>query len=114
MRTGDFGPLVPKGPAYRWIRAADRVPTYAELRDEDPMLRVRLFNPQGAGTWWIAAFDPDPEGGTNSIAYGVAEIQEREIGSFSLDELAHYRGPFGLPIERDLHFEPCRMSEVAG
>jgi hypothetical protein len=28
-----------------------------------------------------------------------------EFGTVSLEELAVYRGPFGLGIERDLHFE---------
>ena len=35
-----------------------------------------------------------------------------EWGSFSLDELESYRGPFGLGIERDLHFGEKRASQV--
>jgi hypothetical protein len=63
---------------------------------------VRLFNPTGIGTWWIAAYDPDTH-----IAWGVAELHERETGPFSMDELTEFRGRFGLSIERDLHYRPA-------
>ncbi len=97
-------------PAYRYIRAADRLPTYAELGDKslsEIKAKVRLFNPTGAGTWWVAAYDPDTQ-----IAWGVADIHTREVGSFSMRELVDYRGRFGLPIERDLHAAPCTLADV--
>jgi Protein of unknown function (DUF2958) len=95
------------GAAYRYIRATDKIPTYVEIADEsDPLCRVKLFG--GPGTWWIAAYDPDTR-----IAWGVAEIQERETGSFSMDELVDLRiPPFGLPVERDLDWTPKRVSAV--
>lgn len=102
-----------RGPAYRYIRKADRLPTYDQLDEADGhtfdniLCKVRLFNPTGIGTWWIAAFDPDTE-----IAWGVAELHCREVGSFSMRELAEYRGQFGLPIERDLHFRPVTISDL--
>jgi hypothetical protein len=37
---------------------------------------------------------------------------EAELGYFSLSELESVRGPWGLPIERDLWFKPCPLSEV--
>ena len=100
-------------PAYRYIRKTDRLPTYDQLNEADGhtfetiVCSVKLFNPTGAGTWWIAAFDPDTE-----IAWGVAEIHCREIGSFSIRELAEFRGQFGLPIERDLHFGPATIADI--
>ena len=45
----------------------------------DPICLVKLFNPCGAGTWWIAEKE---KGG--DLLYGIAEIFEREIGYFSL------------------------------
>jgi len=39
-------------------------------------------------------------------------LENDEWGYFSLDELASYRGRFGLGIERDLHFGERRASEV--
>jgi hypothetical protein len=35
-----------------------------------------------------------------------------EFGYFSLAELQQVRGKFALPVERDLYFEPCRLSQV--
>jgi len=35
-----------------------------------------------------------------------------ELGYFSLKELEEIRGPLGLPIERDLDFEPKTLSEL--
>ena|SRR5438034_7619011 len=99
-------------PAYHYIRAADRIPTYAELGDKplsEIKAKVRLFNPTGIGTWWVCAFDPDTQ-----IAWGVAELQTREVGSFSMAELVAFRGGFGLPIERDLHYRPVSIAEVMG
>lgn len=42
---------------------------------------------------------------------GVVVGFERELGYFSLDELADLRGPLGLPIERDLAFKPTPASQ---
>lgn len=37
---------------------------------------------------------------------------ENELGYFSLSELESVRGNFGLPIERDQSFTPCRLSVI--
>jgi hypothetical protein len=72
------------------------------------MLRVKVFNPYGVGTWFLAGFDPD-----TGLAYGVADIHVREAGDFDMNELAALKAPpFGLPVERDLYFKPTRMSVV--
>lgn len=99
-------------PAYRYIRKADKLPTYDEIPRDKPfaeiMCPVKLFNPTGIGTWWIAAYDPD-----DRIAWGVAELTEAEVGSFSMDELIALRGrPFGLPIERDIYYTPISLEEA--
>ncbi len=97
-----------KRPAYRYIRQTDDIPTYLEIEGfDDVFCWVKLFNPTGVGTWYIAAYDPDTR-----TAWGVAEIHEREISSFSMAELVEYRGRFGLPIERDLMWKPRRLSEI--
>lgn len=95
---------------YRYIRKADRLPTYAALGDRpftEIVCPVKLFNPTGAGSWWIAAFDPD-----SRTAWGVAEIVEREVGSFDMDELLAYRGLMGLPLERDIYYTPVTIATV--
>lgn len=98
-------------PAYRYIRKSDRLPTYDEIPHDKPLdqivCKVRLFNPTGIGTWHVAAYDPDTR-----VAWGVAQLQEKEVGSWSMDELTSFRGRFGLPIERDLYGSPKTISAV--
>lgn len=96
-------------PAYRYIRDADRLPT--DVPDDVPVdeivAKVRLFNPTGIGTWWIAAYDPE-----TGNAWGVAELHERECGAIWMPELVEFRGQFGLPIERDLHWRPATVGAI--
>src|SRR3990167_2539185 len=89
-------------PAYRYIRASDHVPT-----KEGTVVLIKLFNPTGAGTWYIAEYDPETR-----TAYGLADITDAELGYFSMKELVNFRGRFGLPLERDLLWKPCPLSEV--
>lgn len=63
---------------------------------------VKWFNPAGAATWLITDSDPeDPD-----IVFGLADLGFGcpELGSVRLSELQDYTGPFGLGVERDLHF----------
>ena len=71
--------------------------------DSDPVPPLKLFNPTGAGTWLVTELDPDDP----SVGFGLADLGFGcpELGSFSLDELQSFQGPFGLGIERDLWFE---------
>ena len=96
-----------KRPCYRYIRKADNVPTYEEL-DNYPVARVKLFDPTGGWTWYIAAYDPDTR-----IAWGLVDGFEKELGDFSMEELVTMRGRFGLPLERDLHWMPRALAECA-
>ncbi len=95
-----------KTSAYQYIRTTDKLPTTAETPDY-PLCTVKLFNPGGAGTWYIAGFDPE-----TGVAFGVADIHEPELGYFDVNELVAYRGRFGLPIERDLHWTPTRATDL--
>lgn len=61
---------------------------------------VKFFNPLGIGTWLATELDADGD-----TLYGLADLGESECGSFSLDEMASLRLPFGLGIERDILFE---------
>ena len=69
-------------------------------REPDPRPVVRLFNPVGAATWLATEIDDD------GILFGLADLGFGcpELGSFGLAELEAIRLPFGLTIERDLHF----------
>ena len=69
--------------------------------DQDHVPIVKLFNPCGAATWLATELDADGD-----TLFGLADLGMdcSEMGSFSLAELAALRLPFGLRIERDLHF----------
>ena len=96
-----------KRPAYRYIRKTDKLPARCA---DDAVAKVKLFNPTGAGTWFLASYDPE-----TGIAFGVADLgYGGEMGDIYLPELVEYRGRFGLPIERDLHWTPKPLAEVVG
>lgn len=74
--------------------------------DIDPFPIVKLFTPDAGATWLLTELDPeDPD-----IAFGLCDLGMGfpELGSVSLSEITSVRGPFGLPVERDLHFKPDR------
>ena len=94
-------------PAYRYIRASDKLPTIDEARaQEEPIAHIKLFDPTGSWTWYIAGYDAD-----SRLAWGLVDGFEREVGSFPMAELVAIRGRFGLPIERDLYWAPRPLSE---
>ena len=95
-----------KRPCYRYIRGADNMPSIEEARAEAPIGRVKLFDPTGSWTWYVAGYDPETR-----LAYGLVDGFEAEYGEFSMEELCAVRGRFGLPIERDLHWRPRLLEE---
>jgi hypothetical protein len=97
-------------PAYRYIRETDKLPlTAPDVSFEKIVAKVRIFNPTGVGTWWIASYDPE-----TGIAFGAADLGfGPEVGDIWMPELVEFRGRFGLPIERDLHYSPVSLAEVS-
>lgn len=79
---------------------------YSTEREENPSVICKFFTPDSNWTWYAIEFD-----GIDTFL-GWVEGLENELGYFSLSELEGVRGPFGLPIERDLYFEPCRLSQI--
>jgi hypothetical protein len=45
--------------------------------------------------------------------FGLVDGHCKELGYFSLSDLEGVRGPMGLPIERDLHWQPKTLEEIA-
>lgn len=71
---------------------------------------VKLFCPWSWGTWLLSELDCED----NDIAFGLADLGHPELGTVRLSELEAIRGPGGLGIERDLHFEAtATLSEYA-
>ncbi|OGO76840.1 MAG: hypothetical protein A3K41_10995 [Chloroflexi bacterium RIFOXYD12_FULL_57_15] len=57
-------------------------------------------------TWYASEFDGE------EIFFGLVIGYEIEFGYFALSELQTTRGPFGLQIERDLHYESKSLREL--
>ena len=69
-------------------------------RDADHVPVVKFYNPLGEGVWLATVLDADGD-----TLFGLADLGEPELGSFSLTEMIAIRLPLGLGIERDLLFE---------
>ncbi|MBB4840889.1 hypothetical protein HNP52_003986 [Sphingomonas kyeonggiensis] len=68
--------------------------------DADHIPVVKFFNPLGEGVWLATELDEDGD-----TLFGLADLGEPELGSFSLAEMIAVRLPLGLGIERDILFE---------
>ena len=67
---------------------------------------VKFFTPDSSWSWYASEFDGE------DIFFGLVDGLDMELGYFSLSELQSVRGPLGLPIERDLYFEPKTLKEL--
>ncbi len=72
-----------------------------DTRDHTPVLK--LFTPWGNCTWLISERDTE----NLDMLFGLCDLgmQSPELGYVSLAELISVKGPFGLRIERDRHFD---------
>lgn len=77
----------------------DRLLANGREPDADHAPVVKFFNPFGAGVWLATELDTGGD-----IMFGLADLGYPELGFWSFDELRYLRLPFGLEIERDLHF----------
>ncbi|MDD5599733.1 MAG: DUF2958 domain-containing protein [Victivallaceae bacterium] len=90
-----------------FIETMKPYPYYSQSQIKDPFVPVKFFNPCGSGTWFILEYDPE----TKTAFCYVEGMGHDELGSVSLEEMEALKLPFGLTIERDLYFKPCRLSE---
>ena len=77
---------------------------------------VKYFTPSSSWTWYATEGESvlDESGKEVDFKFfGLVEGHEKELGYFVLSELEEVRGPMGLPIERDLHFKPKMLEEIA-
>jgi hypothetical protein len=86
-----------------------------EKNNENIPVIAKFFTPWTSWTWYAVEGEPilDEEG--EEIDYhffGFVRGLENELGYFSLKEMESLKGPFGLKIERDLHFGEHTLAEV--
>jgi hypothetical protein len=103
------------GAAYQYLRGDDALPAYREIADEhDRVCRVKLFQPFSRWTFYlVAATEYDGIVGPVVTGYCISPLGPDcdEFGDQALTEIAAVR-VHGVPPERDLHFEPVRLSEL--
>lgn len=97
---------------------------YAQENETDPMVYVKYFDPTGSWTWYATEGSPVDEYGlydtdrdkVDFLFFGYVLGHDAELGYFSFNELANVHkdlnGLDALPIEQDISFTPCRLSEV--
>lgn len=71
------------------------------------VVHVKFFTPDSNWTFYASEFDGE------DTFFGLVDGFEKELGYFSLKELDSVRGAMGLPIERDLYWEPKTLEEIA-
>ena len=82
-------------------------PLYGQEDMRDKTVHVKFFTPWSNWTWFGCEYSPDEQ-----LFFGYVIGPCPEWGYFSLNELEEVRGPFGLKIERDMHFSPRKVSET--
>lgn len=75
----------------------------------NPRPVVKLFGPDTAATWLLAALSPDDRIGWAVVDLGLGFV---EIGEVDMAELKAARGRLGLPIERDRWFTADRSVDA--
>jgi len=68
---------------------------------------LKLFMPSSCFTWYVTEYDGQ------DMMFGLVDGMVRELGYFRLSELKQVRGPFGLGVERDIHWQPKPLEEIA-
>ena len=74
---------------------------------KDPVIIAKYFHPMSNWTWYATEYDP-----VDRMFFGMVHGFEKELGSFSLDELEQTK-VHGLGIERDMYFRERRLSELS-
>jgi len=73
----------------------------------DKIVQVKWFTPWSSWYWYVVEYDP-----AQRIAWGLVVGHENEWGYVSVDELEQLKGPGGLKVEWDFHFEPSIVRDL--
>jgi len=76
-------------------------------KPEEIKIIAKFFCPWNHWTWYAVEYDPE-----SRIFFGYVRGDFDEFGTFALDEMQGIQGPFGLGIERDLHFGEHTLDEA--
>ena len=100
---------------------------YSQEEVGDPWVVAKFFTPWTFWTWYATEasvvkddFDGNEchfsldtyEDGDEVLFFGLVCGQENELGYWTLADLQSVKGPVGLKIERDIYWDPKKLSEV--
>ena len=77
-----------------------------ESKGMEAVAPVKYFTPDSDWTWYATEYDGE------ELFFSLVSGYVVELGYFSLTELESVRGGLGLPLERDLHYEPQTLQEI--
>lgn len=77
-----------------------------------PLVYLKLFTSDAGCTWYLSEIHEEED--EQVLLFGLCDLGLGfpELGYVSLNELMNLKGPLGLPVERDLYWEPVSLSEV--
>lgn len=86
----------------------------------EALAQIKFFSADSGWTWYASEGSPvDADGYLDTdqekvdfLFFGLVSGFEIEFGYFSLSELSSVRGEIGLPVERDLDFQPKSLAEL--
>ncbi len=87
-----------------------------ESKGGKAIVHLKLFTPDSGWTWLITEGSAITDEQGNEVDFqffGLVDGQFKELGYVMLSELEAVRGSMGLPIERDLWWEPKTLMEIA-
>lgn len=84
-----------------------------DVPTQDKVVVAKFFDPTGRGTWYAVEGERQ---GDDFLCFGFTKSPLGEDcdewGYFSMNELQAARGHLGLGMERDIHFQPTKFSEI--
>jgi hypothetical protein len=77
---------------------------------------AKCFTTDGTLAWYITEGSArrTPQGkATDYLLYGLVEGERRKLDYFWLSDLVTFRSPAGIPVERDAHWQPKILRQIA-
>lgn len=84
-------------------KAAPKIGATSNKKPEEIRVIAKYFTPWTSWTWYMTEYDPATKQAFGFV-HNYADPYGAELGYFSISELESLKGPFGLKIERDLHY----------
>ena len=87
----------------------NKIPNLYETENQkDKICYVKLFLPNSNWTWYIIEINKQD----NNTCFGFVDGFEKELGYFSLKELANIIDSLGVKVERDISFKPTKLETI--